>query len=94
MDDKTIINEVLDFLKFKVNSGSCTPEELRNLSDILTERLDTIGTVEEISEFLGVPQQNLRTMINRKVSDKPKRRVYYRFMSIMKNIPEKWLKHK
>lgn len=94
MDDKTTINEVLDFLKFKVNSDSCTPEELRNLSDILTERLDTIGTVEEISEFLGVPQQNLRTMINRKVPDKPKRRVYYRFMSIMKNIPEKWLKHK
>lgn len=94
MDDKTIINEVLDFLKFKVNSNSCTPEELRNLSDILTERLDTIGTVEEISEFFNVPQQNLRTMINRKVSDKPKRRVYYRFMSIMKNIPEKWLKHK
>lgn len=94
MDDKTIINEVLDFLKFKVNSDSCTPEELRNLSDILTERLDTIGTVEEISEFFNVPQQNLRTMINRKVSDKPKRRVYYRFMSIMKNIPEKWLKHK
>ena len=94
MDDKTIINEVLDFLKFKVNSDSCTPEELRNLSDILTERLNTIGTVEEISEFFNVPQQNLRTMINRKVSDKPKRRVYYRFMSIMKNIPEKWLKHK
>jgi hypothetical protein len=94
MDDKTIINEVLDFLKFKVNSDSCTPEELRNLSDILTERLDTIGTVEEISEFFNVPQQNLRTMINRKVSDKPKRRVYYRFMSIMKNIPEKWLRHK
>ena len=94
MDDKTIINEVLDFLKFKVNSDSCTPEELRNLSDILTERLDTIGTVEEISEFFNVPQQNLRTMINRKVSDKPKRRVYYRFMSIMKNIPEKWLMHK
>ena len=94
MDDKTIINEVLDFLKFKVNSNSCTPDELRNISDLLTERLDTIGTVEEISEFFNVPQQNLRTMINRKVSDKPKRRVYYRFMSIMKNIPEKWLKHK
>lgn len=94
MDDKTIINEVLDFLKFKVNSDSCTPEEFRNLSDMLIERLDTIGTVEEIAEFFNVPQQNLRTMINRKVSDKPKRRVYYRFMSIMKNIPEKWLKHK
>ena len=94
MESKDIINEVLDFLKYKVNSNSCTPEELRNISNILTQELGTIGTVEEMAEFFGVSEITLRTMISRKVSDKPRRRVYYKFMSVLKNVPDKWLKNR
>ena len=94
MDSKDIINNVLDFLKFKVNTDSCTPEELRNISDILTRELDSIGTVEEIAKFFDVSEVNLRTMISRKVPGKPKRRVYYRFIDILKSIPDSWLKKK
>lgn len=91
MESKDIINDVLDFLKHKVNSDSCTPDELRNISNILTKELDTIGTIDEMAEFFGVSESTLRVMISRKVAGKPKRRVYYKFMSILKNVPDKWL---
>lgn len=92
MESKDIINSVLDFLKFKVNNDTCTPEELRNISDILTKELDSIGTIEEIAKFFDVSEVNLRAMISRKVSSKPKRRVYYKFIDILKNVPDSWLK--
>ena len=92
MENKDIVNEVLDYLKYKVNSDSCTPEEIRNISNILTKELGTLGTVEDMAEFFGVSESNLRAMISRKVTDKPKRRVYYKFMSILKNVPDKWLR--
>lgn len=94
MDSKEIVNEVLDFLKYKVNNDTCTPDEIRNLSNILTKELGTIGTIEEMAEFFGVSESNLRAMISRKVTDKPKRRVYYKFMSILKNVPDKWLNNR
>lgn len=94
MESKDIINATLDFLKFKVDNNTCTPDELKNISDILTRELDSIGTVEEIAKFFDVPEVNLRTMISRKVSSKPKRKVYYRFTDILKNVPDSWLKKK
>ena len=92
MESKDIVNEVLDYLKYKVNSNTCTPEEIRNISNILTQELGTIGTVEEMAEFFGVSESTLRAMISRKVQGKPKRRVYYKFMSVLKNVPDKWLR--
>ena len=92
MENKDIVNEVLDYLKYKVNSNACTPEEIRNISNILTKELGTLGTVEDMAEFFGVSESNLRAMISRKVCDKPKRRVYYKFMSVLKNVPDKWLR--
>ena len=68
MESKDIINDVLDFLKHKVNSDSCTPDELRNISNILTKELDTIGTIDEMAEFFGVSESTLRVMISRNVN--------------------------
>lgn len=94
MDNKVIINEILDYLKYKVNNNTCTPDELRNITEILIKDLNTIGTIDEMAEFFGVSSVNVRTLIHRKVVEKPKRKVYYRFTSILKNVPDKWLKKK
>ena len=91
MDQKKIINEVLDFLKFKLNSDSCTPEDIKSIYEMCQKSIDSIGTVEDFSKFFGVPEQSIRTLINRRVIAKPKRRVYYRFMDILKNVPHNWL---
>ena len=93
MDEKEIIRQTLKFWLFKLDENSCTIEELRSLSHA-AEQLNAIGTVEDFAKYCDKPEQQVRNVINRKVLDKPKRRVYYRFLPFIKNIPDKWLKDK
>ena len=90
MDAKNEILEVLEFWKYKVANNLCTPEEMESLSKMLQENMDMYGTVEDFAKFFDVSETQIRTTINRKMIDKPKRRVYYRFMSFLKIIPKSW----
>ena len=90
MDAKNEILEVLEFWKYKVTNNLCTPEEMESLSKMLQENMDMYGTVEDLAKFFDVSEAQIRTTINRKMIDKPKRRVYYRFMSFLKIIPKSW----
>ena len=94
MDAKELINLTLDFYKYKVNNGSCTMEDLNSVSEMLQENLDVIGTVEDFSRFCDIPENQVRTIISRKVIDKPKRRVFYRFLPFIKNVPRNVLRKK
>lgn len=84
----------LDFYKYKVNSDSCTMEELKQVSEWLQKGVNTIGTVEDFSKFLDIPESHVRNIISRRVLDKPKRRVYYRFIPFIKSVSDKILKKK
>ena len=93
MDEKEVIRQTLKFWLFKLDDNSCTMEEIRSLSKA-AENLNVIGTAEDFSKFCDKPEVEVRKVINRKVLDKPKRRVYYKFQSFIKNVPSKWLKDK
>lgn len=56
------------------------------------ENLELYGTIEDMAKFYNVPESKVRNTINRKMIEKPKRRVYYRFLSFLKIVPEKWRK--
>jgi len=94
MDAKETIRQTLDFLKYKVDNDLCAMEELRSVSDLLQNCLDVKGTVEDFSKYCDKPESSVRNVISRKVLDKPKRRVYYRFFPFIKSIPLKWLSDK
>lgn len=91
---KKTINQTLDFLKYKVNSDACTAGDLDAILGMFKENLNIIGTVEDFAKFFNVSEQQVRNTISRRVTDKPKRRVYYRFPKVVKNVPDKWLKDK
>ena len=69
-------------------------EELESVAKVLSENLNVIGTVDDFAKFCNQSEGNVRHVINRKVLDKPKRRVYYRFLPFIKNVPTKWVKDK
>lgn len=94
MDAKKLINQTLDFYKYKINNNLCTMEELESVAKVLSENLNVIGTVDDFAKFCNQSEGNVRHVINRKVLDKPKRRVYYRFLPFIKNVPTKWVKDK
>lgn len=94
MDAKETIKQTLEFLLYKVDNDLCTMEELRSISDLVQNSLDVVGTVEDFAKHFDTSESNVRTVINRKVMDKPKRRVFYSFFPFVKNVPSKWLKNK
>ena len=94
MDAKTLVNLTLDFWKYKLNHNACTMEEIESLSKAMQKELNVLGTAEDFAKFCEQSENNVRKVINRKVVDKPKRRVYYKFLSFIKNIPDKWLNDK
>ena len=93
MDEKEIIKQTLKFWLQKLDDNSCTMEEMSFLSRV-SENMNALGTAQDFAKFCDKPEVEVRKVINRKVLDKPKRRVYYKFQSFIKNVPSKWLKDK
>lgn len=86
------LSEILRYIQYKLDNDLCTPEEIESVSRMVQENLELHGTIEDIARFYGVPESKVRNTINRKMIEKPKRRVYYRFLSFMRIAPEKWRK--
>jgi len=91
MDEKELLRQTLKFWLRKLDDNSCTMEEISSLARSM-ENLNVIGTVEDFAKYCEKPEVEVRKVINRKVLDKPKRRVYYRFIPFIRSIPNKWLK--
>lgn len=89
---KRIILEFLDFLRFKIENDSLTMEEAESLARVFTSRLHITGTLDDFARFFGKSKKNIKVLINRKVFDKPIRKVSYDFGSILKAAPDSWLK--
>ena len=89
---KNNLSEILGYIKYKVDNDLCTPEEIESVSRMAMENLELYGTIEDMARFYNVPESKVRNTINRKMIEKPKRRVYYRFLSFMKIVPGKWRK--
>ena len=89
---KNNLSEIIGYIKYKVDNDLCTPEEIESVSKMAMENLELYGTIEDMAKFYNVPESKVRNTINRKMIDKPKRRVYYRFLSFLKIVPEKWRK--
>ena len=87
---KNNLSEILGYIKYKVDNNLCTPEELDSVCRMAKENLELNGTIEDLARFYNVPESKVRNTINRKMIEKPKRRVYYRFLSFMKIVPQKW----
>ena len=86
------LSEIIGYIKYKVDNDLCTPEEIESVSRMAMENLELYGTIEDMARFYGVQESKVRNTINRKMIEKPKRRVYYRFLSFMKIVPAKWRK--
>lgn len=86
------LSEIIGYIKYKVDNDLCTPEEIESVSKMAMENLELYGTIEDMAKFYDVPESKVRNTINRKMIEKPKRRVYYRFLSFMKIVPNKWRK--
>ena len=90
---KNVLLDILDFLRYKVETDQCTAEEIRKFSDIATDQLDTLATAKEIADFYGESEGNVRNVLARRYiskGQKPKRKVYFSFSLFSKIKPQSW----
>ena len=81
---------ILEFASERARNGQMTLEEVRSWLEMLMERSTLWATVEELADFYGQSEHNVRCLINRRYIGKPKRRVYYSFNQFSRIIPKSW----
>ena len=94
MEPKQEIIEVLKFWIYKLDNNSCTPDEIKQMSDVAAKTLANDATIREFADYFGVSESNVRATIARKVFAKPKRKVVYPFQALLKVAPSNWFKKK
>lgn len=76
---KKIVLDVLDYIRFKIENDRLTMAEVESIARTIEGGLNLSGTIDDLSAFYGQPKNNVKTVICRKLIDKPERRVSYRF---------------
>ena len=84
---------LLEFTTERAKSGQMSLEEVKSWLDVLLEHSTLWATVEELADFFGQSERNVRSLINRRYVGKPKRRVYYSFNQFSKIVPKSWKCH-
>ena len=87
---KKLLSDCLGFLKYKVDHDKMTLEEEQAFVRLIEKNIPLLGTSEDFAKYYKQSPVNIRSVISRKVIEKPIRRVFYPFISFAKKIPKKW----
>ena len=94
MQDKKLIKKVLSdalgFLKYKVDNDRLTLEEEQAFVRLMEENIPLVGTSDDFARYYNQSPINVRSVINRRMIEKPRRQVVRSFLSFSRIIPEKW----
>lgn len=87
---KKLLLDFLDFLRFKVENGELTADEIESLVQAVLKQSDVYATAEELSRFYKQSIQNIRCVISRKLIKRPRRKVYYPLREFQEVVPSTW----
>ncbi len=90
---KSILLEIIDFIRYKILADECTPAEMAHMAKVVSENIDTKATMGDIARHYGQSQSNVRNIIARRYVGKPTRRVYYNVAESAKVAPKTWHQH-
>jgi hypothetical protein len=87
---KNILIDTLRYWIYQLQNDKCTEETMRSIYKEIAHNTVTEADAKSIAEFYNQSESNVRAVISRKVSSKPKRRTFYNFNDIEKVKPENW----
>lgn len=87
---KQVLLNILDYLRWQVENDKCTMNTMESVYRAFSKNLEIDATVNDIATHYGKEQNLVRNVINRRMIDKPKRRVYYNFMKFINIVPKSW----
>ncbi len=91
---KEFVLEALDILRFKLEKGTLSVSEWEALARIIGERLPLLGSLDELSDYFGQSKNNVKVVINRRMTAKPVRKILYSFTAFLRVVPDSWKRHK
>ena len=87
---KRLLLEFVDFIKFKIENDLLTMDDVESVSRAVKENLPILGTADDFARFYNQSRTNVSSVINRRMIDKPLRRVYYKFNLFQRIVPDSW----
>ena len=88
---KRIALEFLDYIRFKIESGSLSMEEVESIAKAMENEMDLTGTADDFARFYGKTKTNVTTVIDRRMLPKPRRIVIHSFNAFRKVVPKSWI---
>ena len=90
LNAKNYLIEMLEFYLFKLKKDACTMDEINAAAKALEENMPVSGTIKDFAEFYNKPESAVRTVLSRKVFDKPRRILLHPFYAFAKSVPLNW----
>jgi hypothetical protein len=89
-----ILREALDaaltsFQK-RLRGGALTADDLNTIIRIIASAGGVSVTVSDLADLYGQSETNVRSVIKRRITSHPKRRVYYNLLDFISVAPRKW----
>ena len=88
---KRIVLEFLEFLRFKVENDKLSMRDVEAVARMFEENLTMTATLDELSDYYGKNKEAVRSVIKRRMFQKPIRNVVlYPFHVFRKLVPSSW----
>ena len=84
------LSEFLGILQYKVVHGVMTVDDMKAILTAIEAGGGVSATISDLAGFFRTTEVNVRSVIKRRLIDKPVRRVYYDFGKFRDVVPEKW----
>ena len=91
---KKLVLDFLDYARYKVESDGMTMDEWESIAKTIESGVCLRGTIEDFARYYGKPKTNISSVIDRKITMKPERRVLHSFNAFRKVVPSSWIHQK
>lgn len=89
-----ILREALDAalvsFRRRLRAGNLTADDLRAIIHIIASAGGVSVTVSDLAELYGTSETAVRSVIKRRITTRPRRRVHYDLLEFIRAAPRKW----
>ena len=90
---KKMLLEIIDFYREKIVNDKCSEADMRSVFKMLSENAIGDVTIGELAEYYNQSESNVRNVLSRNYIGKPRRKLLYNFMNVIKVIPKSRGRH-
>lgn len=82
--------EFFGMLQYKVKHGFFTVDDVKAMLRAVESCGGLSATIQDLAGYYHTSEVNVRSVIKRRIIDKPKRKVYYDFLQFSDVVPPSW----